>query len=112
MPARGRPTSEKTPYRLSATIRLSAGTGEFHRLSFLVFLKQQHQRQPGGEQEQQYSQLKAVEQLFNVTVEGVQVLNRKGKLKRTIRGFGKRNDIRKAYVKLAEGQDIDFLDVE
>ena len=55
---------------------------------------------------------KAVEQLFNVTVEGVQVLNRKGKLKRTIRGFGKRNDIRKAYVKLAEGQDIDFLDVE
>ena len=55
---------------------------------------------------------KAVEQLFNVTVEGVQVLNRKGKLKRTARGFGKRNDLRKAYVKLAAGQDIDFLDVE
>ena len=55
---------------------------------------------------------KAVEQLFNVTVEGVQVLNRKGKLKRTVRGFGKRADIRKAYVKLADGQDIDFLDVE
>ena len=55
---------------------------------------------------------KAVEQLFNVTVEGVQVLNRKGKLKRTARGFGKRNDLRKAYVQLAEGQDIDFMDVE
>jgi large subunit ribosomal protein L23 len=55
---------------------------------------------------------KAVEQLFNVTVEGVQVLNRKGKLKRTARGFGKRADLRKAYVKLAAGQDIDFLDVE
>jgi large subunit ribosomal protein L23 len=55
---------------------------------------------------------KAVEQLFNVTVEGVQVLNRKGKLKRTARGFGKRNGLRKAYVKLAEGQDIDFMDVE
>ena len=55
---------------------------------------------------------KAVEQLFNVTVEGVQIMNRKGKLKRTARGFGKRNDVRKAYVKLAEGQDIDFLDVE
>ncbi|MDX1799279.1 MAG: 50S ribosomal protein L23 [Marinobacter sp.] len=55
---------------------------------------------------------KAVEQLFNVTVEGVQIMNRKGKLKRTVRGFGKRNDVRKAYVKLAEGQDIDFLDVE
>ena len=55
---------------------------------------------------------KAVEQLFNVKVEGVQVLNRKGKVKRTQRGFGKRKDIRKAYVRLAEGQDIDFLDVE
>ncbi|WP_166258736.1 50S ribosomal protein L23 [Marinobacter salicampi] len=55
---------------------------------------------------------KAVEQLFSVTVEGVQIMNRKGKLKRTARGFGKRNDIRKAYVQLAKGQDIDFLDVE
>lgn len=55
---------------------------------------------------------KAVEQLFNVKVEGVQVLNRKGKLKRTMRGVGKRQDVRKAYVRLAEGQDIDFLDVE
>ncbi|MBS3804511.1 MAG: 50S ribosomal protein L23 [Oleiphilaceae bacterium] len=55
---------------------------------------------------------KAVEQLFNVTVEGVQIMNRKGKLKRTAHGFGKRNGIRKAYVKLAKGQDIDFLDVE
>lgn len=54
----------------------------------------------------------AVEQLFNVKVEGVQVLNRKGKVKRTMRGLGKRQDIRKAYVRLAEGQDIDFLDVE
>ena len=55
---------------------------------------------------------KAVEQLFDVKVEGVQVLNRKGKLKRTMRGVGKKKDIRKAYVRLAEGQDIDFLDVE
>jgi large subunit ribosomal protein L23 len=55
---------------------------------------------------------RAVEQLFNVNVKAVQILNRKGKLKRTIRGFGKRDDIRKAYVRLAEGQDIDFVDVE
>lgn len=55
---------------------------------------------------------KAVEQLFDVTVEGVQVSNRKGKVKRTMHGFGKRASIRKAYVRLAEGQDIDFLDVE
>lgn len=54
----------------------------------------------------------AVEQLFNVKVEKVCVLNRKGKTKRTMRGLGKRSDLRKAYVRLAEGQDIDFLAVQ
>jgi large subunit ribosomal protein L23 len=54
----------------------------------------------------------AVEKLFKVTVNGVQTVNIKGKTKRTARGLGKRKDIRKAYVKLAEGQDIDFMDVE
>ena len=51
----------------------------------------------------------AVEQLFNVKVEGVNVLNVKGKAKRTQRGMGKRSDVRKAYVRLAEGSEIDFL---
>ena len=55
---------------------------------------------------------KAVEQLFNVDVTKVQVSNRKGKNKRTIHGMGKRDDLRKAYVRLADGQDIDFMDVE
>lgn len=55
---------------------------------------------------------KAVETLFNVKVTGVQVANIKGKTKRTVRGLGKKNDVRKAYVSLAEGQDIDFLAVE
>lgn len=54
----------------------------------------------------------AVEQLFDVKVVSVSVLNQKGKLKRTMRGVGKRDSLRKAYVTLAEGQDIDFLDVE
>ncbi|PIE40005.1 MAG: 50S ribosomal protein L23 [Gammaproteobacteria bacterium] len=54
----------------------------------------------------------AVEQLFDVKVDSVSVLNQKGKVKRTVRGLGKRKTIRKAYVRLAEGQDIDFLDVE
>jgi large subunit ribosomal protein L23 len=54
----------------------------------------------------------AVEALFNVKVESVQVVNIKGKTKRTVRGLGKRNDIRKAYVRLAEGQTIEFADVE
>lgn len=55
---------------------------------------------------------KAVEQLFNVDVVKVQVSNRKGKNKRTIHGMGKRDALRKAYVRLADGQDIDFMDVE
>jgi large subunit ribosomal protein L23 len=54
----------------------------------------------------------AVEQLFEVKVRNVQVLNIKGKTKRTARGLGKRNDLRKAYVRLADGHDIDFADVE
>lgn len=54
----------------------------------------------------------AVEQLFNVTVESVRTLNQKGKVKRTARGLGKRNDIKKAYVRLAQGQEIDFLNAE
>lgn len=52
---------------------------------------------------------KAVEALFNVKVESVRTLNQKGKTKRTIRGLGKRNDVKKAYVRLVAGQEIDFL---
>ncbi|WP_299179655.1 50S ribosomal protein L23 [Neptuniibacter sp. SY11_33] len=51
----------------------------------------------------------AVEELFNVKVKGVNVLNAKGKTKRTQRGLGKRSDVRKAYVALADGSEIDFL---
>jgi large subunit ribosomal protein L23 len=54
----------------------------------------------------------AVEQLFDVKVEGVQVSNLKGKRKRTRYGMGKRGDLRKAYVRLQEGQDIDFLSAD
>ncbi|WP_151705036.1 MULTISPECIES: 50S ribosomal protein L23 [Nitrincola] len=52
---------------------------------------------------------KAVEELFNVKVDGVNVLTTKGKTKRTVRGLGKRSDVRKAYVRLADGSEIDFL---
>jgi large subunit ribosomal protein L23 len=54
----------------------------------------------------------AVEQLFEVKVRNVQVLNIKGKTKRTARGVGKRSNVRKAYVRLVDGHDIDFADVE
>ncbi len=55
---------------------------------------------------------KAVEQLFNVKVKAVSTLNVKGKTKRTVRGLGKRNDWKKAYVSLQPGQDIDFASAE
>ena len=48
----------------------------------------------------------AVELLFNTKVSSVQILNLKGKQKRFGRYMGKRNDVRKAYVTLAEGQEI------
>ncbi len=54
----------------------------------------------------------AVEMLFNVNVESVRTLVQKGKTKRTMRGLGKQNDIKKAYVRLADGQEIDFLNFE
>jgi large subunit ribosomal protein L23 len=54
----------------------------------------------------------AVETLFDVKVQSVQTVNIKGKTKRTARGMGKRNDVRKAYVRLEAGQDIDFADAE
>ncbi len=55
---------------------------------------------------------KAVELLFEVKVDNVQVLNVKGKSKRTGRSEGRRNNWRKAYVSLAEGHEIDFLGAE
>lgn len=51
----------------------------------------------------------AVEQMFDVEVEGVRVVNVKGKTKRFGARFGRRSDTRKAYVRLKEGQDIDFM---
>jgi large subunit ribosomal protein L23 len=51
----------------------------------------------------------AVEKLFNVKVEAVQVLNVHGKSK-TFKGrSGKRTGWRKAYVRLGEGQSIDLM---
>ena len=51
---------------------------------------------------------KAVEMMFDVEVDSVQVLNVKGKVKRFGRSLGKRSDWKKAYVKLKSGHDIDF----
>ena len=51
----------------------------------------------------------AVEKLFNVSVIAVQVFNVRGKIKRFGKTPGKRNNWKKAYVRLAVGDDIDFL---
>jgi large subunit ribosomal protein L23 len=51
---------------------------------------------------------RAVELLFDVNVEDVQVVRMKGKTKRFGRFTGKRKDWKKAYVRIREGQDIQF----
>ena len=51
---------------------------------------------------------RAVELLFEVEVAGVQVVNVKGKQKRFGRTLGRRQDWRKAYVRLKPGHNIDF----
>lgn len=51
---------------------------------------------------------KAVETLFKVQVESVQTLIVKGKVRHTGRIAGRRSDWKKAYVRLAAGQEIDL----
>lgn len=54
----------------------------------------------------------AVESLFDVEVKSVNMINVKGK-KKVFKGrVGKRNDVRKAIVRLAPGQEIDFMGAE
>ena len=54
----------------------------------------------------------AVQLLFGTKVENVSVLNVKGKTKRTRYGVGTRSDWKKAYVRLAQGQEIDLAAAE
>ena len=50
----------------------------------------------------------AVELMFNVQVKGVSVANIKGKTKKFGRSVGRRDNIRKAYVTLQPGQELNF----
>ena len=50
----------------------------------------------------------AVELMFDVKVAGVQVVNEPGKSRRHGRSLGRTQDWKKAYVRLAEGQAIDY----
>ncbi|MFC6879917.1 MULTISPECIES: 50S ribosomal protein L23 [Actinomadura] len=51
----------------------------------------------------------AVEAVFGVKVTSVNTLNRQGKRKRTRFGYGKRKDVKRAIVSLAEGERIDIF---
>lgn len=53
----------------------------------------------------------AVQLLFKVDVKAVQLLNQQGKAKRFGRFPGRRRDTRKAYVRLAQGQEINFAEI-
>jgi large subunit ribosomal protein L23 len=50
----------------------------------------------------------AVELMFKVEVETVQVLTQKGKSKRFGRSMGRRDHVKKAYVSLKAGQELNF----
>ena len=52
----------------------------------------------------------AVEMLFKVQVESVQVANRQGKQKRSGRFVGRRNHTKRAFVCLKPGQEINFTE--
>ena len=50
----------------------------------------------------------AVQLMFKVEVKGVSVLNTKGKAKRFGKSMGRRSSVRKAYVTLKPGQEINL----
>lgn len=51
----------------------------------------------------------AVENIFGVKVTAVNTINRKGKVRRTRTGAGKRKDTKRAIVSVAAGQSIDIF---
>ena len=50
----------------------------------------------------------AVELLFKVEVESVQTVRQKGKVKKFGRSIGRRDHVKKAYVSLKAGQELNF----
>ena len=50
----------------------------------------------------------AVELMFKVEVESVQTVNQKGKTKRFGRSIGRRDHVKKAFVSLKPGQELNF----
>ncbi len=52
----------------------------------------------------------AVQEVFKVKVLGVNTINMFGKVKRVGRSVGRRSDYKKAIVKLAPGESIEFFE--
>jgi large subunit ribosomal protein L23 len=52
----------------------------------------------------------AVEQMLKVEVVSVQTVNQKGKVKRFGRSLGRRDHVKKAYVCLKEGQELNLVE--
>jgi len=50
----------------------------------------------------------AVELMFKVEVDSVSTVNQKGKVKRFGRSIGRRDHVKKAYVSLKAGQELNF----
>lgn len=53
----------------------------------------------------------AVESMFKVSVTSVRTVNVAGKVKRVGRSYGKRQNWKKAYITLKDGQTVDFFEV-
>ncbi len=53
----------------------------------------------------------SVEHLFKVSVNNVQTLRVKGKVKKNRYGYSKRLSWKKAYVRVEQGQEIDFSSI-
>jgi large subunit ribosomal protein L23 len=54
----------------------------------------------------------AIQSLFGVEVADVRTLVVRGKIKRFGRYFGKRSNWKKAYVRLADGDSLNFFDAQ
>ena len=87
-------------------------------------IKEPHIAEKGNLQKELYNQIslkvdrrankieirKAVETLFKTKVLDVQTMNMKGKKRRVGRNIGKKPDWKKAIVKLAQGENVEFFE--
>ena len=87
-------------------------------------IKEPHVAEKGSLQKELYNQItfkvdrrankveikKAVERIFKTKVIDVKTLNMKGKKRRVGRNIGKRPDWKKAIVRLAPGENIEFFE--